>query len=64
MTNEEYTASADELIQKCDDIEARMDKLEIAITREHNLALDDIRRQADKKLNALRKGTRFYHENH
>lgn len=63
MTNEEFTASADALIKKCDEIEARMDKLETAINRERNLALDDIRRQADRKLNELRRNTRFYHEN-
>lgn len=64
MTNEEFTASADALLKKCDEIEARMNKLEIAINREHNIALDDIRRQADRKLNELRRNTRFYHENH
>lgn len=64
MTNEEFTASADALIKKCNEIEARMIKLETAIKRERNLALDDIRRQADRKLNELRRNTRFYHENH
>lgn len=63
MTNEEFTASADALIKKCNEIEARMIKLETAIKRERNLALDDIRRQADRKLNELRRNTRFYHEN-
>ena len=64
MTNEEFTASADALIKKCDEIEARMNKLEIALDRERNLALDDIRRQANRKLNELRKGTGYFnHDN-
>lgn len=65
MTNEEYTASVDALLDKCDEIEARMNKLETAINRERNLAFDDIRRQADRKLNALRQQTGYFnHENH
>lgn len=65
MTNEEYTASVDALLDKCDEIEARMNKLEIAFRRERNLALDYIRRQATKRLNALRQQTGYFnHENH
>jgi hypothetical protein len=65
MTNEEYTASTNALLDKCDEIEARMNKLQIAIQRERNLALDDIRRQATKRLNALRQQTgSSNHENH
>jgi uncharacterized protein YydD (DUF2326 family) len=65
MTNEEYTASVNALLDKCEALEARMDKLEIAIKQERNLAFADIRRQAIKKLNALRQQTGYYnHENH
>lgn len=65
MTNEEYTASTNALLDKCEALEARMDKLEIAIKQERNLAFADIRRQAIKKLNALRQQTgSSNHENH